>query len=153
VTDANRKPPLDLSPEHLSLLRAKHPWQVRSANFIDDGRLLEAWIAAEPDHAGRTTAEAWLAPHAGVQNLLAADPEGPIVFARLSNAMRVDLQIAPHVEERAAAALRTGLPWLAGMLRLQGYREIIGQTGGRALAAFLLRMHFKRSEGEYVFPL
>lgn len=134
-------------------MRERSGWQLQPARDEEHRALLAAWIAAEPDHAGRTTAEAWLAKAKGVQNLLCVDRQGPLLFLRCSNVMRFDLQIAPNSELRAARAVMTGIPWLANEFRDQGYRELIGETRGQNLIRLLHRIGFRESSTEHVLSL
>lgn len=139
--------------EQIEMIRKRTGWTLYVAREEEHGALLDEWIAAEPDHAGRTTASAWLAPGKGIQNLLLADRTGPLLFLRCSNVMRFDLQIAPHAELRAARALAIGMPWMRAMLRDQGYRELIGETRGPRLVHFLERIGFRESSTEHVLAL
>ena len=115
-------------------------------------RLLEEWIAADPDHRGQTVA-AWLEPQGGVQQLVAVDRSGPLMFIRCSNAMRLDIQFSPETRMRTALALKDGLPFLARMFRAQGYRELIYESGSPRLVDFLQRLGFRESSTEHVMLL
>lgn len=128
-------------------------WRLAPANFAEHGSLLGTWIAADPDHAGRTQAAIWLEPRAGVQNLIAVDQEGPLLFLRCSNAMRLDIQFAPESQLRTARALLSGLPWLAEEFRKQGYRELIFESRAARLVNFLERMGFRETSSEHVLAL
>lgn len=151
---SHRSPLPRLTPEQLSLLRQKYPWYIRKASATDDRALLEEWIARDTDHAGRTTAEAWLAETPGVQNLLVSDRWSPVLFVRLSNAMRIDMEFAPAVSRsRLAYTLATGVPWLAGKLRDQAYRELIYESRAPRLVSFFEGMGFCESPTEHVLPL
>lgn len=133
-------------------MRKRSGWYLRPL-IAPDAALLREWIAGEPDHAGRCTAEAWMAEQKGVQNMLAVDKEGPLLFLRCSNVLRFDLQIGPDRELRAAMALKTGLPEFAANVRRQGYRELIGETSGPHLIRLLRRLGFHESKNEYVLAL
>lgn len=137
----------------MQAMRERSGWQLQPARAEDHAELLRAWIAADPDHAGRTTAAAWLAEKKGVQNLLVVDREGALLFLRCSNAMRLDMQFAPDARMRTARALQTGLPWLADTFRGQGYRELIYESRSPRLVRFLERIGFAEVSTEHVLQL
>lgn len=134
-------------------MRERSGWKLQPARAEDHTPLLEEWIAADPDHAGRVDAAAWLASANGVQNLLCVDRAGPLLFLRCSNALRLDIQFSPGSERRTARTLRTGLPWLAGEFRKQGYRELIYESRSPRLVRFLERIGFRESSTEHVLAL
>jgi hypothetical protein len=130
-------------------------WKLREAG-AGDRALLAEWILADPWHRESCTAEAWLAARRGVQNLLAEDAEGALMFLRCSNAMRIDMQFAPDGESarrRAARALITGVPYLANLARGQQFREMIFESQSEKLASFLQRMGFRASTHEHILSL
>ena len=138
-------------------------WEFRAATLAD-AELLDSWIAADPRHAGRITAEQWLRPAdaegkplRGFENLAAVDAAGTLLFLRCKNAMRIDIQFAPGVEEKAAGrtarALFTGVPTMAALARERGYREMIFESQSERLIAFLTRMGFKASANEYILHI
>ena len=138
-------------------------WEFRAAT-LEDAPLLDSWIAADPWHAGRITAEQWLAPKGqngellkGFENLAAVDAAGTLLFLRCKNAMRIDIQFAPGVEEKAAGrtarALFTGVPTMAALARERGYRELIFESRSERLIAFLKRMGFVGSPDEFVLHI
>lgn len=146
-------------------LRKRSGWAPRQLLAYDPPRLA-AWIEADPDHRGRVTTGWWLQDDPdslerkknneflpAVENYLVADRRGPLLFLRLSNAMRVDIQFAPDEEVRTAMALAGGVPWLALEARKRRYAQLIFESRAPKLVKFLGRMGFHPSAAEQIMNL
>jgi hypothetical protein len=147
------KKPFQPSIARLKAMRERSGWALQPARLEEDSELLREWIAADPDHAGRTTAAGWLHPAAGVENLLLVDREGPLLFLRCANAMRLDIQFSPGNRMRMAGALLSGLPWLAEQARDRGYAQMIYESRSPRLVKFLERIGFREVRTEHVLQL
>ena len=142
-----------------TVIGGKVGWEFRAAT-LEDAPLLDSWIAADPWHAGRITAEQWLAPKGqngellkGFENLRAVDAAGTLLFLRCKNAMRIDIQFAPGVERRTAHALATGVPEMRKLARGRGYRELIFESRSERLIRFMRRMGFEASPNEFILHI
>ena len=140
----------------ISAIRETSGWHLAPARKEDHEALLSEWIAADPYHTGQT-ADDWLRAKPGVENLLVIDKEGPLIFLRCSNAMRIDMQFAPNssreIRRRIGMALASGLPWLAAQARSRNYREMIFESRSPGLVKYLQGMGFRASGTEYLFNL
>jgi|GEM_PF-2276416 len=105
------------------------PYTVREATE-DDRKLLEEWIAADPDHAAKKVQpEFFYEKQPGVGCYLLCDAEGPIYFWKTSNVVRLDAQFGPSEHSadklRNRDALIEGMDWLARMCAAKGATEIL----------------------------
>jgi hypothetical protein len=142
-------------------------WEARPPTEADRP-LLEQWIKADVDHAGRCAPELWLVadPLKGSEVLVIEDTHGVVGFFRISNVMRIDAQfppltgamreIAPKVwrpEEdggmkiRLVKALVAGLAWLREKARKRRIAELQFDSVSKDLVSFFERQRFtKRSD-------
>lgn len=78
------------------------------------------------------------------------DTAGPVLFARASVALRIDIQYVSNEDvERNKAVMLEEFPKLAAKAKENGYSEIIFNSKSRALKIFVKRyFHFEESAGE-----
>ncbi len=146
-------------------MRKRSGWRLRPL-IPNDASMLREWIAADPNHAGRFDAEWWLQkdsltvrraaagePVPIVENYLAVDKEGPLLFLRCSNAMRLEVQFSPLAEFRIATTLGAGMPWLANEARKRRYAQIIYESRSARMVRFLERIGFRETSTEHVLCL
>lgn len=78
------------------------------------------------------------------------DKLGPVLFARASVALRIDIQYVSNEDfERNKEVMLDGFPKLVTKAKENGYSEIIFNSKSRALKIFVRRMFgFQESEGE-----
>lgn len=78
------------------------------------------------------------------------DELGPVLFARASQALRIDIQYVNNEDfERNKAVMLDGFPRLAARAKENGYSEIIFNSKSRALKLFVKRyFHFEGSADE-----
>lgn len=134
----------------LAALFRRAPWKFVSA--AEHGPLLQEWIDGNPDHAGQR-AEDWLRTDRGREIHLAVDHTGPVVFLRMSQALRFDMEFAPRAERRIAAVMPTGLAYVAGMARERGIHHLLTETRGEPLGKLLQRLGWQPLPAEYVYAL
>jgi hypothetical protein len=100
-----------------------------------------AWIAADPDHAGKVKADFFLAQEPGIESLVLEDKFGePIFYFRMTRAVRVDIQFGPSTtrqeRERNQTALTLGLQWLEKLAILACIRQISFESTNPKLRTF-----------------
>lgn len=117
--------------------------------FIDatDLPLLTLSLARDEQHKG-TEPEFFTAP--GAVCKVYGDEQGPILFARASKALRLDLQYVDNKDvKRNMKAMLGGFDALAQKARENGFLEIIFNTNSEMMRRFCIkRLGFTDSPGE-----
>jgi hypothetical protein len=119
-------------------------------NWEQDLELARAWVAADPDHAGKVLPEFWLEQKLDRDSFLLRDAIGPIYFFKmhLANkwqqgdpgnlmlpAVRIFLQFAPE-KNRISKALIAGTAWLERMLKQGPMKEYYFDSQNESLIRF-----------------
>lgn len=109
--------------------------------------LLELSLSQDEHHVG-TEPDFFIQP--GTITKVYEDESGPVLFARASAVMRIDIQYVSNEDvERNKAVMLQEFPKLAARAKENGYSEIIFNTKSRALKLFVRRyFHFEESDGE-----
>jgi hypothetical protein len=109
--------------------------------------LLELSLSQD-EHHKTTTPEFFQTP--GTITKVYEDSHGPVLFARASVALRLDIQYVSNEDvERNKAVMLDGFPKLVAKAKENGYSEIIFNSQSRALRLFVRRyFKFEESAGE-----
>ncbi len=112
---------------------------------------LASMLAADADHAG-TAPEFFFEP--GSDLYCVEDERGPVLYLRLSRALRIDVQFRPGSSAgdrmRTARVLAQGMPWLERQARDAGFKELIFTSLTRRLIRFCEgRLGLRLSPHEY----
>jgi hypothetical protein len=133
------------------------PFFVRKAEEADREKLNQ-FIAADPDHAGKSQAQFWIDQGAGVESIVFNDgteeKRGDTdIFVRLTMVARIDVQFPPNEERGARMAIgqlmKQGMPWLMAELKKRGIREVIFDSTSPGLVATCRRFGFAGKPNEY----
>lgn len=118
----------------------------------DDMTLLEVSLERDPHHVG-TSPEFFLQP--GTVCKVYSDEIGPVLYARASKTLRLDLQYVDNNDrKRNMRVMIDGLSKLEETARANGFTEVIFQTNHDLLMKFCTRhLGFFASEGELRKPL
>lgn len=109
-----------------------------------DRPYLDFLIEQDEYHQGRMTADFFLKREQGEDAWALEDEHGQIVFYfKTTTAVRLAIQFRPSSSPadrlRNAAAMMKGLRWIEGVLRSNGFREMVTDTEGPELRDFLKR--------------
>lgn len=109
-----------------------------------DRPYLDSLIEQDQYHAGRMDADFFLKREMGEDAWALEDEHGQIVFYfKTTTAVRLAIQFRPSTKPgdrlRNAAAMMRGLRWIEGVLKSNGFREIVTDTEGPELRNFLKR--------------
>lgn len=109
-----------------------------------DRAYLDLLIDADEYHRGRMDADFFLKRQQGEDAWALEDQYGQIVFYfKTTTAVRLAIQFRPSSSPadrlRNAAAMMRGLRWIEGVLRSNGFREMVTDTEGPELRNFLKR--------------
>ena len=108
-----------------------------------DRSLLEEWIAADPQHRGRTAAAFFLAPEPGVHLFVMEHMGEPVLFVRMAQALRLDIQFGPADTEaekaQNAEAMRRGFAGIKQMAFERHIRHIVFESEYVPLVRFCER--------------
>jgi hypothetical protein len=128
-----------------------------------DRETLKAWIEADPDHRGRVIPDFFIPPDPEknpeaaarwaeqVTSCLFEDHAGPVLFARFTCAMRVDIQFNPAERVRTAIMLPQGFSWLLSQARQAHFSQVIFDSQDARLITFCdKKFGFKSSPNEYL---
>ena len=107
-----------------------------------DRAYLDLLIDADEYHRGRMDADFFLKRQQGEDAWALEDQHGQIVFYfKTTTAVRLAIQFRPSSSPadrlRNAAAMMRGLRWIEGVLRSNGFREMVTDTEGPELRNFL----------------
>ena len=116
-------------------------YTVRPLTEQDRG-YLELLIGEDKYHRGQMDANFFLRLQPGEDAWALEDERGEIVFYfRTSTAVRLAIQFRPVItpadRRRNAFAMMKGFAWIEALLRKNGFREMITDTEGPELRAFL----------------
>ena len=117
-----------------------------------DRTKLEAWIEADPDHAGRCKPEFWLEPENRVRQFAIQDEHGDLFFVRAENVLRLHIQFCPD-KTRTAKGISEFTPTIAAGAKKEGYKQIIFESVFQPLIHFLNKRGFRASKDEFVMDL
>ena len=113
-----------------------------------DRQLLTDWIAADPDHAGKNTADFWIIPST---SFAIEDSAGPIMFVRQETQadgdLRVHVQFDSKARLRTAKALSEALPRVKDSARNAGCKGMIFESVSPSLINFCCKLHDFKSVG------
>ena len=114
----------------------------------DDDLPLLGMSLSRDEHHQETDPSFFQAP--GTITKVYEDDHGPVLFARASVALRIDIQYVSNEDvERNKAVMLEEFPKLAAKAKENGYAEIIFNTKSRALKLFVRRyFKFEESAGE-----
>ena len=113
----------------------------------EDEALLSASIAQDEYHRNAKP-EFFVAP--GTECTVYSDEAGPILFARVSKALRIDIQFVSNSDKkRNFRAMLGGFSALAVKAKESGFTEVIFNTSNDALRKFCVRVFgFEESGNE-----
>lgn len=113
----------------------------------DDLSLLELSLAKDEYHT-KTSTDFFYQP--GTLTKVYVDEQGPVLFARVSAALRLDLQFMDNYDaKRNIRVMMEGFPLLVAKAKENGYSEIIFNTSNDLLRRFCIkRFGFVDSSGE-----
>jgi hypothetical protein len=116
-----------------------------------DREQLEAMIAEDADHAGRSTADFWLPSEKDKNRLCVTfeDDKGPVFFLRLEKVLRVHAQFGTD-KMRTARALIDFNEWLDRESRQHGYVQVIWDSISSSLVRFAEKFGYHKSPNEIV---
>lgn len=119
-----------------------------------DAAQIAAWVAADPDHAGRVSANFFL-PSENPSDTKAffytiEDALGPVFYVRGENVLRLHVQFAPNQKRRTPPALDEFISSISEGAKKLGYKQIIYDSVFQPLIQFLERRGFKPSPQEQV---
>lgn len=117
-----------------------------------DKEQIAAWIAADPDHKGKSKPEFWL-PDKNISCFAAEDDAGMVFFVRAETVMRLHIQFAPQQRLRTAKAIEEFTPWIAAAAKKRGCKQLIFESVFAPLIRFLQRRGFCASPNEQVMGL
>lgn len=135
----------------------KLPFFVRRAEEADREKL-NLFIAADPDHVGKSQAQFWIDQGAGVESLVfndgAEEKPGPTdIFVRFTMVARLDVQFPPNADRGARMAIgqlmKNGMPWLMAELKKRGIREVVFDSKSPGLIAMCKRFGFEVKPDEF----
>lgn len=118
-----------------------------------DAQLAEQWTAADPDHAGKTSARFWLEQNLYTDSYLFYDRFGPVFFFKIVQAVKtaaeVHIQFPPmengEARDRVMRAMADGLRWLERALEGNGVEEMYFDSQNENLIRFCVkRLGFKQ---------
>lgn len=114
----------------------------------DDWNLLEISVSKDEYHSATTLPEFFYDERA-LCNVY-EDENGPVMFVRGTNALRVDIQFIDNYDrERNAKVMLEGFADFANKARNAGYTELIFNTDNPALKVFCThKLKFIESNGE-----
>jgi hypothetical protein len=118
-----------------------------------DRPTLDKWIAMDADHAGKITADFFLACAKPSFPIAVEDKEGIVMFLRFdpepeTKTTRVHIQFEEDAEYRTGKTLFRGFPVVARKLWETGCRRLVFDTINPKLSAFCQRLWgFKQVEG------
>jgi hypothetical protein len=114
---------------------------------LDDFPILEKSLVNDTHHSG-TKPEFFFEP--GTACKVYSDEAGPILFAKGSKALRLDLQYVDNSDvKRNMKAMLDGFEGLARLAKENGFREIIFNTNSEMMRKFCVkRFGFVGSSGE-----
>lgn len=118
-----------------------------------DRNKLEEWIAADPDHVGKTSPDFWLRPESHVRQFVMQDSCGDIFFVRAENILRLHIQFAPGQRVRTAKAIDEFTPLIAVGAKKEHYKQLIFESVFKPLIGFLEKRGFRSSPAEQVMDL
>lgn len=125
----------------------------RSVSEQDRAKLIE-WIAADPDHAGKSTPDFWIQDTDGIKCFAIQDALGDIFFVRCENVMRLHIQFAPQNEKRRTArAIDEFTTMIAAGAKANRYKQLIFESVFQPLIDFLAKRGFRASKNEQVLDL
>lgn len=123
----------------------------RPTTNTDKNKIVE-WIAADPDHAGKSEAEFWL-PDKDVSCFAVEDELGAVFYVRAETVMRLHIQFAPNQRARTARAIDEFTPWIAAAGTKKGCKQMLFESVFAPLVRFLEKRGFRHSPDEYVMEL
>ena len=106
-------------------------------------------IAADPDHAGKSTVEFWL-PQNHAECFTLEDADGPVMSIRAESVLRLHVQFPPKSKMRIARALLEFLPKIERDAKSKGFMQVIWESTSSPLIAFVGRFGYRRSPNEIV---
>lgn len=113
-----------------------------------DRPLIEKWIAEDPYHAGKMTADSIINPPRGMLSFVACDEQGPIIFTRVSSAVRIGAQFG-NDRKRTAAAIPEYFEYLRACARDCQMSELIFESDSEPLIKFCtVKLGFVASPNE-----
>lgn len=116
------------------------------AQLVQDMYSLKEALAVDTYHPG-TTPEFFTAP--GTQCFVFEDAKGPVLFARGTAALRVDLCFMDNFDkERNKEALLQGIETLKQRARENGFTELVGYSNSIGLMSFFKDQGFEFVAGE-----
>ena len=120
---------------------------------------LEAWIAADPFHDGRVSADFFLHTVPGEEGWCLLDEyDEPIFYLKTATAVRLHIQFGPSrspaERERNREALTEGVEWIEGVLSARSFREMIFDSFNPLLRRMATkRLGFTASQEELRRPV
>ncbi len=117
-----------------------------------DKEQIAGWIAADPDHNGKSQAEFWL-PGKDISCFTVEDEMGTVFYVRAETVMRLHIQFAPQQKTRTARAIDEFTPWIATAAKKRGCKQLIFESVFAPLVRFLEKRGFWASPNEYVMDL
>ena len=112
---------------------------------LEDWPEVQAWIDADPGHAGKMDAGFFLTPGRCYSLYAVGDELGTVMYIRQENSgpyrMRAHIQFGPD-RKRVMRAFREGFPLVADDARKRGFRSILFDSSSPALVKWML-MEFK----------
>lgn len=102
---------------------------------------IQAWIDADPGHAGKMTADFFLTPGRFHSLYAIEDEEGPVMHVRSeaeAQKTRMHIQFGPD-RKRIVKAFREAYPIVAADVRKRGFLGIVFETSSPALAHFVMK--------------
>lgn len=119
--------------------------------IVDDVPQILSWISADLDHAGKMSAEWWLA--GSILSCCAEDAAGSVMYLRIDRELskaRMHIQFAPHREVskiRVAGAFIEGLPRMAQTMKDMGFGSLVFESVSPSLIGFMGKMGFSPAGG------
>ena len=117
-----------------------------------DRERLTADIAADPDHAGKSTPDFWL-PRLHTECFTVEDPAEAIFSVRAESILRLHIQFPAGQKMRVARALLEFIPKIEHDAKTKGYTQIIWESTSEGLINFVSRFGYRRSQNEIVKDL
>jgi hypothetical protein len=110
---------------------------------------IAADIAADPDHAGKSTVEFWL-PQNRAECFTLEDGDGPVFSIRAESVLRLHVQFPPKSKMRIARALLEFLPKIEHDAKSKGFVQVIWESTSTPLISFVKRFGYRSSQNEIV---